>query len=42
MAYSEEHEKQKTKNYVVLGLIAGFVAVVFVVTMVKIKLAGGV
>ena len=37
---SELHEKQKYKNYAVLLAIVGFAAVIFVVTLIKMKGGG--
>lgn len=35
MPHSDLHKKKKAKNYMILALLFGFIAIVWVVTMLK-------
>lgn len=37
MPHSNLHNKKKSKNYAVLAAVLGFMAIVFVVTIIRMK-----
>lgn len=41
MPVGDMHKKKKTKNLVVLALIAGWCVLIWAVTMIKLSAAGG-
>lgn len=40
MPHSELHQEKKKKNWAVLGMIAAWVVLIFIVTMIKVTHGG--
>jgi hypothetical protein len=40
MPHGDLHQKKKQKNYIVLGAIVGWIALIWIITMIKLTQGG--